>query len=89
MRFGDELHNVIFGSRVPGLDDNSADLKSRFFYDNKEWFLNPKMYELVCETFVKPTADLFATTRNSKRNKCIIQTRPKCFQSSCIRFKLE
>ena len=53
-------------SHVPGVENNIADLKSRYFYDNKEWSLNPYMFEKVCEKFGKPEIDLFATRLNAK-----------------------
>ena len=53
-------------SQVPGVENNIADLKSRYFYDNKEWSLNPYMFEKVCEKFGKPEIDLFATRLNAK-----------------------
>ena len=53
-------------SHVPGVENNIADLKSRYFYDNKEWSLNPYMIEKVCEKFGKPEIDLFATRLNAK-----------------------
>ena len=53
-------------SHVPGVENNIADLKSRYFYDNKEWSLNPYMFEKVCEKFGKPEIDLFATCLNAK-----------------------
>ena len=53
-------------SHVPGVENNIADLKSRYFYDNKEWSLNPYMFEKVCETFGKPEIDLFTTRLNAK-----------------------
>ena len=53
-------------SHVPGVENNIADLKSRYFYDNKEWSLNPYIFEKVCEKFGKPEIDLFATRLNAK-----------------------
>ena len=53
-------------SHVPGVENNIADLKSRYFYDNKEWSLNPYIIEKVCEKFGKPEIDLFATRLNAK-----------------------
>ena len=49
-----------------GVENNIADLKSRYFYDNKEWSLNPYMFEKVCEKIGKPETDLFATCLNAK-----------------------
>ena len=34
-------------SHVSGVKNNIADLKSRYFYDNQEWSLNPYMFEKV------------------------------------------
>ena len=53
-------------SQVPGVENNIADLKSRYFYDNKEWSLNPYMFEKVCEKFGKSEIDLFGTRLNAK-----------------------
>ena len=47
-------------SHVPVVENNIADLKSRYFYCNKEWSLNPYMFEKGCERFVRPEIDLFA-----------------------------
>ena len=35
-------------SHVPGVKNNIADLKSRYFYDNQEWSLNPYMFGPFC-----------------------------------------
>ena len=53
-------------SHVPGVESNIADLNSRYFYDNKEWSLNPYMFEKVCEKFGKPEIDLFTARLNAK-----------------------
>ena len=58
-------------SHVPGVENNIADLKSRYFYDNKEWSLNPYIIEKVCEKFGKPEIDLFATRLNAKCELCV------------------
>ena len=52
-------------SHVPGVENNIADLKSRYFYDNKEWSLNHYMFEKVREKFGKPETYLFATCLNA------------------------
>ena len=53
-------------SHVPGFEHNIADLKSRYFCNNKEWSLNPDMFGKICEKFGKPERDLFATRLNAK-----------------------
>ena len=53
-------------SQVPGVENNIADLKSRYFCDNKEWSLNPYMFEKVCEKCGQPEIDLFETRLNAK-----------------------
>ena len=52
-------------SHVLGVENNIADLKSRYFR-YKEWSLNPYMFEQICEIFGKPEIDLFATRLNAK-----------------------
>ena len=42
-------HIWLSASDVPGVENNITDLKSRYFYDNKEWPLNPHMFKKVCE----------------------------------------
>ena len=60
---------------MPGVVNNIADLKSRYFYDNKEWSLNPYIFEQICEKFGKPEIDLFAT-RLSAKCKLYVSVKP-------------
>ena len=53
-------------SHVPGVENHIAYLKSRHFYDIKEWSLNPYMFEEVREKFGKPEIGLFSTRLNAK-----------------------
>ena len=53
-------------SHTPGFENNIADLKSRYFCDNKEWSLNSYMFEKMCKKFGKPEIYLFATHLNAK-----------------------
>ena len=45
---------LLSASHVLGVENNIADLKSRFLHDNKEWSLNAYMFEQFCEKFGKP-----------------------------------
>ena len=46
-------------SHVPGVENNIVDLKSRYFYCNKEWSLNRYMFEKGCERFGRPEIHFF------------------------------
>ena len=58
-------------SYVPGVENNIADLKSRYFYGNKEWSLNPYMFEKVCEKFGKPEIDFFTARLKAKCERSV------------------
>ena len=58
--------HLAFCITCTGVENNIDDLRSRYFYDKKEWSLNPYMFEKVCEKFGKPEMDLFATRLNGK-----------------------
>ena len=56
----------ITASHVPGVKNTTADLRSRLFYDNKEWSLNERVAKPLFDHFGKPEIDLFASRVNSK-----------------------
>ena len=55
---------------VPGVKNTTVDLRSRLFYDNKEWSLNERVAKPLFDHFGKPEIDLFASLLNSKCSKC-------------------
>ena len=59
----------ITASHVPGVKNTTADLRSRLFYDNKEWSLNERVAKPLFDHFGKPEIDLFASRLNSKCSK--------------------
>ena len=59
----------ITASHVPGVKNTTADLRSRLFYDNKEWSLNERVAKPLFDQFGKPEIDLFASRLNSKCSK--------------------
>ena len=57
----------ITAAHVPGVRNTTADLRSRFFYDNKEWSLSQKVAKSNrADEFGKPEIDLFASRLNTK-----------------------
>ena len=56
-------------SHVPGLKNTTADLRSRHFYDKKEWSLNERVAKPLSDQFGKPEIDLFASRLNTKCTK--------------------
>ena len=56
-------------SHVPGVKNTTADLRSRHFYDNKEWSLNERVAKPLSDQFGKPEIDLFASRLNTKCTK--------------------
>ena len=59
----------ITASHVPGVKNTTADLRSRLFYDNKEWSLNERVAKSLFDQFGKPEIDLFASRLNTKCSK--------------------
>ena len=59
----------ITASHVPGVKNTTANLRSRLFYDNKEWSLNERVVKPLFDHFGKPEIDLFANRLNSKCSK--------------------
>ena len=59
----------ITASHVPGVKNTTADLRSRLFYDNKEWSLNERVAKSFFDQFGKPEIDLFASRLNTKCSK--------------------
>ena len=57
----------ISASHVPGVKNTTADLRSRLFYDNKEWSLNERVVKSLFDQFGKPEIDLFASRLNSNQ----------------------
>ena len=51
---------------LPGVKNTTADLRSRLFYDNKEWSLNGRVAKPLFDHFGRPEIDLFASRVNSK-----------------------
>ena len=68
-------------SHVPGIKNTVADLRSRVFYDNKEWSLNSNVFKLLCKHLGKPDIDLFASRLNTQCNKYVsYKPDPNAFQ---------
>ena len=59
----------ITASHVPEVKNTTADLRSRLFYDNKEWSLNERVAKSLFDQFGKPEIDLFASRLNTKCSK--------------------
>ena len=59
----------ITASHVPRVKNFTADLRSRLFYDNKEWSLNERVAKSLFDQFWKPEIDLFASRVNNKYSK--------------------
>ena len=51
---------------VPGIEICYADYLSRFFNDNIEWSLLPKIFDLLFAEFFTPEIDLFASRLNDQ-----------------------
>ena len=56
----------ISASHIPMVKNTVADSKSRIFSGNKEWSLNPKVFDFLCKKFGKPDVDLSASRLNAK-----------------------
>ena len=59
----------ITASHVPEVENTTADLRSRLFYDKKEWSLNERVAKSLFDQFGKPEIDLFASRLNTKCSK--------------------
>ena len=57
-------NNWLSATHCPGIYNVEADYASRVFNDSLEWQLQPKMFELICDTFGTPTVDFFASRLN-------------------------
>ena len=53
-------------SHIPGVQNVTADYKSRHFSDNVEWSLSPVHFHKLCHVFGQPDIDLFASRLNRK-----------------------
>ena len=64
-------NNIWFSAEfIPG-SENKADEPSRKFHDDLEWTLCPKVFNILCDIFVIPEIDLFASRLNHKlKNYC-------------------
>ena len=68
--FGTRSKSRIFGLLYPMyLRLKTADLKSRLFYDKKEWSLNESVAKSLFDKFGKPETDLFTSHMNTKCTK--------------------
>lgn len=56
---------------IPGKLNVQADYNSRVFDDEKEWELNPVLFERICKIFGVPEIDLFASMLNHKVDKYV------------------
>ena len=54
---------------VPGIENCYADHLSRFFNDNIEWSLVPKIFDQLCAEFFTPEIDLLASRLNAQGEK--------------------
>ena len=59
----------ITASQVPWVKKTPDNLRSRLFYDNKEWSLNEKVAKSLFDRFGNPEIDLFASRLNTKWTK--------------------
>ena len=49
--------------------NTTADLRSRLFYNNKEWSLNDRVAKSLFDQFGKPEIDMFASRLNTRCTK--------------------
>ena len=53
-------------AHIPGVENKLADFRSRYFSDDIEWELNPKIFQKICDRWGTPDIDLFASRTNNK-----------------------
>ena len=61
--------NWLVCEHVRGIENCYADHLSRFFNDNIEWPLVPKIFHQLCAEFFTPEMDLFASQLNAQVDK--------------------
>ncbi|XP_072047102.1 uncharacterized protein [Amphiura filiformis] len=62
-------------SYLPGVENVTADRKSRKFDDNIEWMLHKMVFQKICKLFGTPEIDLFASRLNKQLPR-YISSRP-------------
>lgn len=66
-------------THIPGTSNVVADKKSREFEDNLEWKLDSKVFDKLCQLWLKPDIDLFASRLNCQVNcYCSWKPDPSC-----------
>ena len=58
-------------AHIPGVENVTADFKSRNFVDDTEWELSDKLFAKACKLFGSPEVDLFASRLTSKLEKYV------------------
>ena len=58
-------------AHIPGKESCIADFKSRNIQDNKEWSLNPYVFQVISQHFYVHSIDLFASRLNNKVEKFV------------------
>ena len=66
---GQKARFWITASHVPVVKNTTADLRSRLFYNNKEWSLNERVAKALFDQFGKPEIDMFASRLNTRCTK--------------------
>ena len=59
-----ERNFYITAIHVPGVENVTADYKSRIFNDSNEWMLKKDIFTRICKQTVVPSVDLFASRLN-------------------------
>ena len=72
---------------IPGSSNVHADHESRHFNDNLEWKLNPAIFRAICNEFLTPKIDLFASRLNQKLG-LFVSWRPDPEAFACDAFSL-
>ena len=72
---------------IPGSSNVHADHESRHFNDNLEWKLNPAIFSAICNEFLTPEIDLFASRLNRQLGP-FVSWRPDPEAFACDAFSL-
>lgn len=59
-----QTDNWLSAAHCPGVLNVEADLASRIFNDTSEWALNKRWFRTICQHYLTPSIDLFASRLN-------------------------
>ena len=72
-------------AHIPGKGNGIADFKSRTFQDNKEWYSNPYIFQVIIQHFYVHLINLFAGRLNNKVEKFVsYQPKPGSWASDAF-----